>query len=169
MGSKKWFGLAVFVTFTTGVMIASADKPDWVSQLDYFDNESDPILVVLVGGTRSVERVRSVIPDERVIAESPGAFAVVEERIIAADADAASGSINQAGWIDREIELIAIPMDGGRQWERNRNAGSRRRGGSESPEDAEKAARIAELVQKPTLNAAEAMVLLQHMDQTGQF
>jgi hypothetical protein len=163
------FTLAVLLTFTTGVMIAAADKPDWVSGLEIFASEPEPILVILVGGTRGVERVRSVISDERVIAESPGAFAIVEERIIAADADAASGPINQAGWVDREIELVAIRMDGDRQWEQNRNAHRRGPGQAQSPEDEMKAAKIAELVQKPTLNAAEAMVLLQHMDQSGQF
>ena len=163
------FGLAAFVTFTTGVMIASAEKPDWVSELEIFDRHSDPILVVLVGGAGGVERVRSVIPDERVIAESPGAFALVEERIIAANAEAASGPINQAGWIDREIELVAIPMGADRRWEQSRSARRRGQAQGQSPEDEAKAAKIAELLQKPTLNAVEAMVLLQHMDQTGQF
>jgi hypothetical protein len=169
MGSHKMFTLAALVTLTTGVMIARADKPDWVSGLKIFDSQPEPILVILVGGARGVERVRSVIPDERVIAESPGAFATVEERIIAANVDAASAPINQAGWIDREIELVAIRMGGDRRWEQNRNARRRGQGGAKSPEDEVRAAKIAELVQKPTLNAAEAMVLLQHMDQTGQF
>lgn len=127
--------------------------------------EQDPILVVLVGELRHVELVRKAIAKERIIVDTPAAFATAEERIIAVDAASASVPINQAGWSDREIEIVAIPMDSARNWQRARRSGSR----SMSEQERKQAKKIAELMQKPTLNALEAIVLLQHMDQTGQF
>ncbi len=160
------------ITFGIGMLIATADVPRWFSEIDWLAGPgSEPVLVVLVGTRNNLKNVRAAISDERVIAETADAFALVEERIVAASAEAATAPLNLAGWVDREIELVAVPMDGGRKWASNRSRAGKggSSGASGATDDPEKAARIAELMSKPTLTSGEAMTLLRHMDATGQF
>ncbi len=153
---------AAILVLAIGIFLATSDSSDFPS-FGFF--EEDPILVVLVGEARHVDLVRGAIDPGRILVDTPDAFALAEERVIAVDADAASVPIEAAGWLDREIEIVAIPMDGGRQWDRRRRTGSK----DLTEEEQKRAEKIAELLKKPTLNPIEATVLLQHMDRTGQF
>jgi hypothetical protein len=165
---------SAIIVFGTGMLIATAEVPDWAKDGAWLTGQAEPVLVVLVGDKRNLQLVRAAISDERIVAETEGGFALVEERVVAANAEAAAGALTLAGWIDREIDLVAVPMDGGRRWMRERNKQKKGAAGSAggagaAEEDPEKAARVAELMSKPTLTSGEAMFVLQHMDETGQF
>ena len=120
-----------------------------------------------MGSKAGVKSVRAAVDDDRVVAETEGAFALRSRRIVAANAEAASGPINTMGWIDKEIELVAVPMGRGHKWEKNRHKDKDAEG--KDGGDPEHAERIATLMGKPTLTSGEAMAVLSHMDKTGQF
>ena len=159
--------MSAIAVFGILVLLMTSKPGDWLPKLSDFIKPPDPVLVVIVGSTELVDSVRKVIASERIVADTGDAFALVDRRIIAADSDAASGPINELGWIHREIELVAVPTGGGRKWEKNRHQARKPKNLSE--EDQEKAELIANLIRKPTLNASEAGLLLRHMDATGQF
>ena len=119
-----------------------------------------PILVIVVGSKRGVAHVRSAIPSHRIVAESDGAFATVEERIVAASPEAATGPLNAMRWVDREIQIVRVPTSS-----RPARPGAQ---GSAGPDGAA-AGNIAELMQKDTLTSAEANQLLLHMEARGDF
>ena len=159
--------MSAIAAFGIGVLLLVSKPADWLPQLSDFIKPAEPVLVVIVGSPNLVDSVRQAVSSDRIVADTGDAFALVDRRVIAASADAASGPINRLGWIDREIEVVSAATNGGRNWEENRHKG---RGAENlSAEDREKADQIAKLVQKPRLNAAEAGILLQHMDATGQF
>jgi len=168
MNGSLLMTMSAIATFGLGIVILTSEPEVFVEQTrEFFFPGPDPVLVVVVGSREWVESVRSAIDPERIVDDTGDAFALDNLRVVAANAEVASDSINRLGWIEREIELISVPTDGGRQWERNRGkAGPGERG---SAEDAARAEKIAGLMNKPTLNAGEAMMLLQHMDSTGQF
>jgi hypothetical protein len=167
MRSGFIMSMSTIAVFGILVLLMTSKPGDWLPQLSDFFEPPEPVLVVIVGSTELVDSVRKVISSERIIADTGEAFALVDRRIIAADSDAASGPINELGWIHREIELVSVPMGGGRHWEKNRHRG--RPAKHKSEEDREMAELIANLVRKPMLNASEAGLLLRHMDATGQF
>ena len=70
---------ATLSTFALG-LVYSAWSSGWMSK-----GGGEPILVILVGDRVGVELVRRVISSERIVSESPGAFAMAENRIIAAN------------------------------------------------------------------------------------
>ncbi len=150
-----------------GLMMHSASsESEWVPDLSSWMKTDEPVLVVLVGSDEGVRAVRAAVSSDRVVAETETAFAMIEGRVIASNAEAASQPINQAGWVDREIQMLAIPMSLSHGPKGPPGQGER---GGGSDEDRAKAQKIAELMKKPTINALEASVLMQHMDQTGQF
>ncbi len=168
MNSSFLMTMTAIATFGLGLLILTAEPTQWVEDTtEFFFPEPDPVLVVVVGSSDLVGSVRGVIDPDRIVADTGDAFALDSRRVIAANADAASGPINQLDWIERKIEIVSVPTDGGRQWERNR--GKVKLGGKGDPEDQAKAEKIAGLMNKKTLNAGEAMMLLNHMDSTGQF
>lgn len=168
MNSSLLMTMTAIATFGIGILILTSEPKAWVEETtEYFFPPPDPVLVVVVGHADLVRSVRSAIEPDRILADTGDAFVLQSRRVIAANADAASRAINQLDWIEREIDIVSVPTDGGRQWERNR--GKKKLGGEGSPEDQAKAEKIASLMNKPTLNAGEAMMLLQHMDSTGQF
>lgn len=162
--------MSAIAVFGIMLLLLTSKPGDWLPSLDFFIKPPDPVLVVIVGNEDLVDSVRKVISPERIIADTGSAFALVDKRIIAANSDAASGPINELGWIHRKIELVAVPTGLGRRWEKNRHQGrNRRKSKNLSDEDKEKAELIANLIRKPTLTAGEAGMLLRHMDSTGQF
>ncbi len=132
--------------------------PDTIPEVA--EDSRDPILVIVVGSKQGVAHVRSAIPSHRIVAESEGAFATVEERIVAASPEAASGPLNAMHWVDREIQIVRVPTSS-----RPARSGA---GGSAGPGGAD-AGNIAELMQKDTLTSAEANQLLLHMEARGDF
>ncbi|MDP6981142.1 MAG: hypothetical protein QF570_21490 [Myxococcota bacterium] len=168
MNSSFLMTMTAIATFGIGLLILTSEPKQWVDDTaEFFFPEPDPVLVVIVGNRDLVGSLRGVIEADRILADTGDAFALDSRRVIAANADAASGPINQLDWIERKIEIVSVPTDGGRQWERDR--GKRKLGKGGSPEDQAKAEKIASLMNKPTLNAGEAMMLLNHMDSAGQF
>lgn len=159
--------MSAVATFCIGILIVSSQPAEWISRITEFVKPRDSVLVLIVGSKSGVQRVRAAISDDRVVAETEGAFALRSRRIVAESPEAASDSINQLGWIDKEIELIAVPMARGLAWEKNRHKDRNAQDGD--PVDAAQAKRIAELMSKPTLTAGETMAVLAHMDKTGQF
>jgi hypothetical protein len=88
--------------------------------------------------------VRSVIPSERIVAETVGAFAVRERRLVASSFDAVGPVLVAAGWGDAPLEIVAL---------RARVPVQRL---AVDPVD-----RVSELMNKPTLDLLEARALLQ--------
>jgi hypothetical protein len=111
---------------------------------------AEPILVFFVSTPKAVAAVRSIIADDRVLAESPRAFALKEGRIIADSRDSAGDIVSAAGWVNRELKLMSI---------------SRKEPVKEpSAEDGGlPPGKLAELMQKDTLSYGEAMMLLDHI------
>ncbi len=171
MNSGFLMTMTTIATFGLGLLILTSEPSEWVPSLSDFGMAKEPILVVIVGSDSGVEQVRAAISNDRIVAEGEGAFALRDMRIVASSPEAASGPINEMGWIDREIELVAVPMARGLKWERNRGKtrGAQSDESRGSSEDSAQAERIAELVKKPTLTTGEAMAVLSHMDKTGQF
>ncbi len=159
--------MSAVIAFGIGLLLLTSKPADWIPELGDFIKPPDPVLVVVVGSEELVGTVRSAISSERVLAETSDAFALDSLRVIAASADAAGGPINELGWIDREIEIVSVPTGAGRRWENNRHQNSNDK--NMSAEEQAKADKIASIMKKPKLNAGEAMMLLQHMDSTGQF
>ena len=111
----------------------------------------DPVLVVVVGSREAVESVRAVVDPSRVVAESAEAFAVRERRLIAATTDSVGPVLMVAGWMDAELEILAL------------SRGLRARPGSSSSEGEDGEARLAELIAKPSLTLWEARRFLESM------
>lgn len=114
-----------------------------------------PVLVVQVATPEAVASVRAVVAPERVVAETPGGFALREGRIVAAGHDETAALLTETGWSDRPLEIHrAEPR---RPDDRARGpfaaAGPR---GRRSPADA--------LAHKSHLTRAEAMAVLESLD-----
>jgi hypothetical protein len=170
MRNEFLISTSAIVAFGVGALIWTAEPSTWIPTVNELINPEDPVLVVIVGSPQLVDSVRVAISPDRIIADTGDAFALVDRRIIAASAEAASGPINQLGWIDDPLDLVAMSSDRGRQWEQGR--GRRGAGGAKgklSEEDQAQAEKIAVLMQKSTITSSEANMLLQHMDATGQF
>ena len=162
--------MSAIAAFGIGALLFTSEPETWIPTISEIINPADPVLVVIVGSPELVHSVREAVSSDRIVADTGDAFALVDRRIVAASAEAAGGPINQLGWIDDPIDLVAMSGDRGRQWELNRSSPGRGRGKAAlSDEDREQAAMIAGLMAKPTLTAGEAGMLLRHMDSTGQF
>jgi hypothetical protein len=105
---------------------------------------ADPVLVVVVGDQARVDLVRKAVDRERIIFDTAHAFALRERRIIAAAFEQVGPMLMQAGWRDDPLEIVA-----------SRSASTR----SEAAAD-HRASKIAELMNKPTLNILEARMAL---------
>lgn len=162
--------MSAIAAFGFGALVHTSTPANWGSAISDLINFDDPVLIVIVGSPELVDSVRKAISPDRIVADTGDAFALRSRRIVAATTEAASGPLNQLGWIDDPLDLVAMSNDRGRQWEQNRNTpGGRRNQRGLSDEERERADLIAGLLRKPTLNSAEAGVLLRHMDATGQF
>lgn len=163
--------MSAIAAFGIGALLITAEPSAWISTARNIISPDDPVLVVIVGSRERVGSVRAAVSRDRIVADTGDAFALVGRRVIAASAEAASGPINLLGWIDDPFDLVSVSSAGGRAWEQNRH--SSKKGGrlnrSLSDEEREQAALIDSLVNKPTLTASEAGMLLRHMDSTGQF
>ena len=69
----------------------------------------EPVTVMLVGDAESVAEIRDAVDPDRIVASTPQAFALIEGRIIASSIEAASQSLNRAGWASRSIEIVPPP------------------------------------------------------------
>jgi hypothetical protein len=106
---------------------------------------ADPVLIVVVGNAARVDLVRNSVDHGRIICETANAFALRERRIIAASFEEVGPMLMEAGWRDDPLEIVAP------------------RPPSAPPSaksDADRASKIADLMNKPTLNALEAKMAL---------
>lgn len=154
MGNTFLASVTALVVFAGGLFVA-LERPAWVPFVGGAASE-EPVLVFLVGSRSGVESVKRAVAPDRIVAESPDAFALVEGRMVATDAEAASGPLMAAGWADRDVELFVLPKNDGL----DRRAGAGSAGGSDDP----RFARLMELMNKPTLSYGEAMFVMQAMN-----
>jgi len=108
--------------------------------------ESEPVLILLLGSTESVEHLRAVVAPERVIADGRSAFALAGGRIVAADVESASDPLNAAGWTERPVQILTAARL------------------AQGQAQAEPGNALAELARKPTLTPGEALRLLRQLD-----
>ena len=102
---------------------------------------SEPVLIVVVGDAARVDLVRSAVDHERIIFETADAFALKERRIIAGSFEEVGPMLMRAGWHDDPLEIVTL-----------RPASTR------SP--AAQTDKLANLMNKPTLNIVEARMVL---------
>lgn len=103
--------------------------------------EAEPVLVVVVGEAARVDLVRKAVDRQRILHEAEDAFALRERRIIAASFDQVGPLLMAAGWRDDPLEIVTLrPTPTG------------------SPAD--QADKLADLMNKPTLNLVEARMAL---------
>jgi len=149
------------LAFSLGLLVASVIGLSWAlqqtgggAQLDEIvalpswlgGPEREPVLVVVLGYPGSVSGPRAAIPRERIVAESPAAFAVRERRLVAESFDEVGPVLMAAGWRDAPLEIVAL----------RRRAPVQRL--TADPLD-----RVSELMNKPTLNLLEARAVLNTM------
>ncbi len=113
----------------------------------------EPVLVIFVADAKAVASVRAAVADERVVAESPNAFALSEGRIIAEGGDAASEILSLAGWVDRDLKLMRV----------RKRASPSPLGAGGSGQQGSASGELAELLSKDKLTYAEASQLLDHI------
>lgn len=136
------------------VLFLALERPGWLPDA-LAAPESERVLVFLVGDRADVERVRQAVDATRVVYASDDALALVEGRIVATDAAAASAPVNQAGWRDRRLEIFHV--------ERADPFARRPDDEKVAEVDPERLARLRALVQKPTLTYGEQIFVLQAM------
>jgi hypothetical protein len=160
----KWLlvTLASVVVLSTAIFVL-LEKPTWLSTrmpAGLSRGGTQRVLVFLVPGPHDVERVRGAVDPTRVAYSDGRAIALIEGRIVAVDAGAASHSINELGWRDRAIEIFRV----------DRADVARPSGGNRAMDvDPERMARLRELVRQPTLSAGEQMFVLQAMNDGIEF
>ena len=114
-----------------------------------------PIEVFLVGSPAGVEEVRRSVDSSRVRAHSADAIALAEGRIFAAHPAAVGRVLKEAGWIDRELEILtAANADAKRQQGQKQVALQRQ----------DKKSRLNALSKKKTLTAGEQILVLRAMN-----
>lgn len=141
---------------------AAFDWPQWASALQ---GDEERVLVFLVGSRERVADVRASVDPDRIVVETPDAIALREGRIVATDVDAVPGPYTQAGWMEREIEIMNLQRV---EWWKGSSA-RRRRAPHAAAADPARMARIQELLQKGTLSAGEQLFLLQAMNDGIEF
>jgi hypothetical protein len=86
-------------------------RPAWLEPIAEWLPEPkprDPLLIILVEGPERVAIARSGVSDERIAGESPGAFVVGDDRMVAGSRDAAAEMLIQFDWVERPLELFAV-------------------------------------------------------------
>ena len=155
--------LASFFVVVSGGLLLTLEGPKWIPALAEVmpgssASDADRVLVFLVGGKDGVERVRRSVHPSRIVYSSETAVALKEGRIVAAGQDAASLSIMESGWIDREIEIFTVarreilPAKGSDAVAANKDV------------DPERLARLSEIMKQDTLSYGEQLFVLQAMN-----
>jgi hypothetical protein len=147
MGSRPQI-LAFAAGFLTASLLAAAfvlaprggtdRSPAWARPSK---SEAEPVLIVVVGNAARVDLVRNAVDRERIICETADAFALRERRIIAGSFEEVGPMLMRAGWRDDPLEIVTLLPPSTR-----------------SP--TARASKIADLMNKPTLNIVEARMVL---------
>jgi len=138
----------------SGGTFLALERPSWLPVF----GRTPQVMVVLVGNRQAVERVRSAVTPERLVATSADAIALRGGWIVAANPESVAAPYRAAGWMDREIAFLHV---GRADWSGAR-AGSAGDGSDADRDD--RLARLHELAKKPTLSAGEQMFVLQAMN-----
>ena len=157
-----------FFIAVSGGLLLTLEGPKFIPAMEQLlpglADDSDKVLVFLVGDVGGVDRVRSSVDPARIVWSSDEAVALKEGRIVAAGQHAVGEPIKEAGWMDREIEIFTVakrdilpPKGGGMK------------DGNGEEVDPERMARLQELVKKPTLSYGEQLFVLQAMNDGVQF
>ncbi|MEE8582155.1 MAG: hypothetical protein V3T33_11265 [Myxococcota bacterium] len=156
MKSMFLMGMSAFIVAATGLYFV-LEPPEWPTEMSLIAPKPPPpvVTVFLVGDRRAVSMMRSALDPARIVAETPDAIALIEGRVIAANVEAVSDPVNQAGWAERKIELFTLRRDNGLE---------RGRKGARGGEMDERRTRLNELAKKPTLTPGEAIFVLNAMD-----
>ncbi len=120
--------------------------------LEHPQTQTQPSVMVVVVGTRGrVASVRAAVSDDRIMAASEDGFALQGRRLIAVSLEDVGNLLMRAGWDDAPLEILTAARHGRR--------GQRSRDPDRAAAEAE-AAILADLMNKPSLNALEAQRLL---------
>ncbi len=120
--------------------------------LEHPQTQAQPSVMVVVVGTRGrVASVRAAVSDDRIMAASEDGFALQGRRLIAVSLEDVGNLLMRAGWDDAPLEILTAARHGRR--------GQRSRDPDRAAAEAE-AAILADLMNKPSLNALEAQRLL---------
>lgn len=120
--------------------------------------EGATVLVFVVPAEENVHRIRSAVRNDRLVWEGEAGFALVGERVVTSSLDRAGDVIEEAGWIDRPIQVVTLEADMSERDEsepQDRNSPRSRE---------ERLARLRDLVHKPTLTRGEQLFVLQAMN-----
>jgi hypothetical protein len=153
MGNTFLASVTAMIVFAGGLFVA-LERPAWVPIIGGGAGQ-EPVLIFLVGSRSGVESVKRAVEPSRIVADSPDAFALVEGRMVATNAEAVSAPLMAAGWADRDIELFTLPKSDGLKRSAKGSGG-----GSDDP----RFGRLMELMNKPELSYGEAMFVMQAMN-----
>lgn len=146
---KVGFAFAILVVLTVAVFEGKELK----QQLGI--SEKDPVLVFVIPGTDHARRVRAAIQPERIAWQGKEGLALVGGRVVALSLDEAGEVIENAGWVDRPIQIVRLENPASTP------------GGEPEPEAGSQEARLARLrslVNKPTLTRGEQTFVLMAMN-----
>jgi hypothetical protein len=104
---------------------------------------ADAVLVIVVETQQNLEVVRRSVSPSRVVASSRGGLAITPQRVVVTSLEHAGELLTTAGWPDRPLEIVDI----------------RRQSRKDDPVD-QRLARIASLLNEPTLTRGEARLIL---------
>ena len=166
---------ALFAMLLGTVLYFTDTGREWLPEA--LQPELEPVVVFVLGSPRAVAQIRAAIRDERVVAETPEAFAVVEGRVLAASAEPVGELLMQLGWDDRPLDLVPLPI----QIPLDQRAPSGPTVARSVPDETgpavalspapsagltpeERRQKIQEILNKPSVNLAEQLFLL---DNTG--
>jgi hypothetical protein len=149
MGAITAVGLGICIWQDAGGVLSTAR-----AELGLGGAGGESVLVIFVSSAGAVADVRAVVADERIVAESPQAFAVREGRIIADGRESAGDIVSAAGWVERDLKLMRVRTKATRA--QAASTGKAGEGGL-APE------KLAELLSRDTWTHAEATLLLDHI------
>jgi hypothetical protein len=161
---RSLIALTAFFVVVSGGLLLTLEGPKFIPAmgelLPGLQDDTDKVLVFLVGGVEGVDQVREAVDPGRIVWSTPEAVALKEGRIVAAGQHAVGEPIKQAGWMDRDIEIFTVSK---RDILPTRGDGGLQDGNGEEV-DPERLARLRELVNKPTLTYGEQLFVLQAMN-----
>jgi len=152
MAFKIGFGLAALVMITA----VTFEGENLAKQFGVV--EEDPVMVFVIPDLNNARTVRAAIQPERIALQSKQGLALIGGRVIALNLDDAGDVIEQAGWVERPIQIVRLE-------DPNTDEATGEDGEPVDPADrAARQERLRSLVSKPTLTRGEQMFVLSAMN-----
>ena len=142
-------GLAL--TVLMALTIVAFEGENFTKQLGI--TEKDPVMVFVTPSIENARRVRAAVAPELIAHQSEKGLALVGGRVVALTLDDAGDVIEEAGWVDRPIQIVRLE-------DPDTEEGDDLEPGS----DEARLARLRTLVNKPTLSRGEQMFVLMAMN-----